>query len=257
MNRLAGVLAGATVLPLLLGSCGSNGDDKSSSSTSGSTLTVFAASSLTGAFTKIGQDFEKTHSGVSVRFDFGGSSDLVAQLQNGAPADVFASADTANMDKATSAKLTVGTPVDFASNTMEIAVPPDNPAHVTSFSDLSMPGVKLVDCAPEVPCGAAAKQLAQVAHQTLRPVSEEQSVTDVLAKVESGEADAGLVYVTDVQAAGNKVKGITFPESSQVVNTYPVVGISTGDTDLAKSFIDELLSAHGQQVLADFGFAKP
>lgn len=126
MNRLVGVLAVTTVLPLSLGSCSSH-DDKSSSSTSGSTLTVYAASSLTGAFTKIGQDFEKSHSGVSVKFDFGGSSDLVAQLQNGAPADVFASADTANMDKATSAKLTVGTPVDFATNTMEIAVPPTIP----------------------------------------------------------------------------------------------------------------------------------
>jgi molybdate transport system substrate-binding protein len=256
MKRLAGALAVATLLPGMLSSC-SSPDDKSSSSTSGSTLTVYAASSLTGAFTTIGQDFEKTHSGVSVRFDFGGSSDLVTQLQNGAPADVFASADTANMDKATSAKLTVGTPVAFATNTMEIAVPPDNPAHIATFADLSKPGVKLVDCAPEVPCGAAAEKLAQLAHQPLKPVSEEQSVTDVLAKVESGEADAGLVYVTDVQAAGNKVKGITFPESSQVVNTYPVVGISTGDTDLAKSFIDELLSAHGQRVLADFGFAKP
>jgi molybdate transport system substrate-binding protein len=256
MKRLAGVLAVATVLPLSLGSCASH-DDKSSSSASGSTLTVYAASSLTGAFTKIGQAFEKSHSGVSVKFDFGGSSDLVAQLQNGAPADVFASADTANMDKATSAKVTVGAPVDFATNTMEIAVPPDNPAHITTFADLSKPGVKLVDCAPEVPCGAAAEQLAHVAHQTLKPVSEEQSVTDVLAKVESGEADAGLVYVTDIQAAGSKVKGITFPESSKVVNTYPIVAISTGNTHLAKSFIDEVLGAEGQQVLADFGFAKP
>jgi molybdate transport system substrate-binding protein len=256
MKRLAGVLAVATVLPLSLGSCSSH-DDKSSSSTSGSTLTVYAASSLTDAFTKIGQDFEKSHSGVSVRFDFGGSSDLVAQLQNGAPADVFASADTANMHKATSAKVTVGTPVDFATNTMEIAVPPDNPAHITTFADLSKPGVKLVDCAPEVPCGAAAEQLAHVARQTLKPVSEEQSVTDVLAKVESGEADAGLVYVTDVQAAGSKVKGITFKESSQVVNTYPIAAIAKGNTDLAKSFIDEVLSTEGQQVLADFGFAKP
>jgi molybdate transport system substrate-binding protein len=256
MRRLAGVLAAATVMSILLSSCGSH-DDTSSSSTSGSTLTVFAASSLTGAFTTIGQDFEKSHSGVSVRFDFGGSSDLVAQLRSGAPADVFASADTANMDKVTSAKLTVGTPADFATNTMEIAVPPDNPAHVTTFADLSKPGVQLVDCAPEVPCGAAATQLAHVAHQTLKPVSEEQSVTDVLAKVESGEADAGLVYVTDVQAAGTKVKGITFKESSKVVNTYPIVAIGEGNTTLAQSFIDEVLGSAGQQVLADFGFAKP
>jgi molybdate transport system substrate-binding protein len=256
MKRLVVALAVATLLPVVLSSCGSR-DDKSSSSASGSTLTVFAASSLTGAFTTIGQDFEKSHSGVSVTFDFGGSSDLVSQLQNGAPADVFASADTTNMHKATSAKLTVGTPVDFASNTMEIAVPPGNPAQITTFADLTKPGVKLVACAPEVPCGAAAAQLAHVAHQTLKPVSEEQSVTDVLAKVESGEADAGLVYVTDVQAAGNKVEGITFEESSQVVNTYPIVAIDRGNTDLAKSFIDEVLGPDGQQVLADFGFAKP
>jgi molybdate transport system substrate-binding protein len=247
--------ANATVLALALAACGSH--DTRGSSTPSRTLTVYAASSLTGAFTGIGKHFEQTHSGVAVRFDFGGSSDLEAQLAAGAPADVFASADTANMDKATTAKLTVGKPVAFATNTMEIAVPPDNPASIKTFADLSRPGVKLVDCAPEVPCGAAAQQLATLARQRLRPVSEEQSVTDVLAKVESGEADAGLVYVTDVRSAGEKVKGIPFPESSRVVNTYPVVALSKGDTVLAKAFIDDVLGAQGQQTLADAGFGKP
>jgi molybdate transport system substrate-binding protein len=256
MKRLVAVAA-ATVISVTLAGCGSNDHKSSSSSSSSKTLTVFAASSLTGAFGQIGKDFEKAHPGVTVRFDFGGSSDLVAQLQGGAPADVFASADTANMDKATAAKLTDGTPQDFATNTMEIAVPPSNPAKISSFADLTKPGVKLVDCAPEVPCGAAAQAVAKVAHQTLKPVSEEQSVTDVLAKVESGEADAGLVYVTDVMAAGSKVKGITFPESSKVVNTYPIVALSKGDTALAKQFVDTVVGSSGQKTLSAYGFAKP
>jgi molybdate transport system substrate-binding protein len=253
MKRLVAVAAAAALSTVLAG-CGSG---NSSSTSSSKTLVVYAASSLTGAFGQIGRDFEKAHQGVTVKFDFGGSSDLVASLKSGAPADVFASADTANMDIATTAKLTDGTPQNFATNTMEIAVPPSNPAHISSFADLSKPGVKLVDCAPEVPCGAAAQAVAKVAHQTLKPVSEEQSVTDVLGKVESGEADAGLVYVTDVLAAGSKVKGITFPESKKVVNTYPIVALSKGDTTLATDFINEVVGSSGQQTLRKFGFGKP
>lgn len=248
-------LVAAVVVFLALAGCGSH--DDTSSASGPTTLTVYAASSLTGAFSQIGKDFENTHPGISVRFDFGGSSDLLAQLQGGAPADVFASADTANMDKATAAKLTSGTPRVFATNTMEIAVPPDNPANISTFADLTKPGVQLVDCAPEVPCGAAAQAIAKAAHQTLQPVSEEQSVTDVLAKVESGEADAGLVYVTDVLAAGSKVKGITFRESSRVVNSYPIVALTTGDTGLAQQFIDAVVGSSGQKTLSDFGFARP
>jgi molybdate transport system substrate-binding protein len=255
MKRLVAVAAAAAVSAALAG-CGS-GNDNSSSSSSSKTLVVYAASSLTEAFGQIGKDFEKAHPGVAVKFDFGGSSDLVAQLKSGAPADVFASADTANMDLATAAKLTEGTPQDFATNTMEIAVPPSNPAHISSFADLSKPGVKLVDCAPEVPCGAAAEAVAKVAKQTLKPVSQEQSVTDVLGKVESGEADAGLVYVTDVLAAGSKVKGITFPESKKVVNTYPIVALSKGNTSLAHDFINDVVGSSGQQTLQKYGFGKP
>jgi molybdate transport system substrate-binding protein len=256
MNRAAAAAA-AVVTAGGIAACGSSGDDNSSGSSKSSTLTVFAASSLTQAFGKIGKDFEASHPGVTVKFDFAGSSDLVAQLIAGNPADVFASADTANMDKASAQKLLDGRPVDFATNTLEIATPPDNPASISTFPDLSKPGVKLVICAPEVPCGAAAQQVAKDAHQTLKPVSEEQSVTDVLGKVESGEADAGLVYVTDVKAAGSKVKGITFPESSQVVNTYPIAALAEGDTSLAKDFIDVVLGGEGQTILSDAAFGKP
>ena len=171
---------------------------------------------------------------------------------------MFASADTANMDKAVADDLVEGDPVNFASNTLEIAVPPDNPAGVTSLTDLAKPGTKVVVCAPQVPCGAAAQKVEKAAGVNIKPVSEEQTVTDVLTKVETGEADAGLVYVTDVKAAGDKVKGITFPESSSAVNTYPIAALADSkNADLAKEFVDLVTGTEGQEVLADAGFAKP
>jgi molybdate transport system substrate-binding protein len=228
------------------------------SSRSGQTLTVFAAASLKATFTELGSRFESAHPGTKVTFSFGGSADLVTQLQQGAPGDVFASADTKNMDKATGDKLVDGTPVNFASNTLEIAVPPDNPANIASFKDLSKPGLKLVLCAPEVPCGSAAQKIETATGIALKPVSEEQSVTDVLNKVETAEGDAGLVYVTDVKSAGAKVKGVTFPESTKAVNTYPIAALaSSRNKDLAKEFVSLVTGADGQKVLADAGFAKP
>ena len=222
------------------------------------TLTVYAAASLTSSFEEIGKQFEADHEGVKVRFSFGGSSDLVAQLQQGAPADVFASADTDNMEKATADDLVEGDPVDFATNTLEIAVPPDNPAGVASLEDLAKPGTKVVVCAAEVPCGAATQKVEKASGVEIRPASEEQSVTDVLNKVTTGEADAGLVYVTDVQAAGDKVKGITFPESSSAVNTYPIGALAESENkELAQEFVDLVTGDTGQQILADAGFAKP
>jgi molybdate transport system substrate-binding protein len=195
---------------------------------------------------------------VKVTFSFAGSSDLVAQLQEGAAADVFAAADTNNMDAAVGDDLVDGHPVNFASNTLEIATPPDNPANVESFQDLANGDVQVVVCAPEVPCGAATQQMEGVSGVTIKPVSEEDSVTDVLTKVESGEADAGLVYVTDVQAAGDKVAGVTFPESSQVVNTYPIATLSDSKSaDLAKEFVALVTGAKGQSTLAAAGFARP
>jgi molybdate transport system substrate-binding protein len=217
--------------------------------------TVLAAASLTNTFTELGKRFEADHKGTTVKLSFGGSSDLVEQIQSGAPADVFASADEKNMDKLGS---DVENRKDFASNTLEIAVPPGNPAGIAGFADLAKPGMKLVICAPEVPCGTATAQVAKIAGVTLEPVSEEQSVTDVLGKVTSGEADAGIVYVTDVKGAGDKVEGITFPESSSAVNTYPIATVKDSkQAALAQQFVDLVLSADGQKTLADAGFGKP
>ena len=258
MRRAVGAVA-ALVLLSPLTACGGSDDSSGSTDSSGTaTLTVFAASSLTSAFTELGKDFEADHDGVKVTFSFAGSSDLVAQLQEGAAADVFASADTNNMDAAVGDDLVDGDPVDFASNTLEIATPPDNPANVKSFQDLANTDVQVVVCAPEVPCGAATQKMEDLTGVTIKPVSEEDSVTDVLTKVVSGEADAGLVYVTDVQAAGDKVAGVTFAESSQVVNTYPIATLSDSkNADLAKEFVALVTGAKGQSTLAAAGFAKP
>ncbi|WP_422392160.1 molybdate ABC transporter substrate-binding protein [Nakamurella antarctica] len=220
------------------------------------TITVFAAASLKKTFTEIGEQFKAANPGSDVIFSFAGSSDLVTQLIGGAPADVFASADTKNMTKATEGGVTEGTPVNFATNTLTIVVPPTNPAGITSFADLAKPGLNLVICAPQVPCGSAAKKVADASGITLSPVSEESSVTDVLNKVTAGEADAGLVYVTDASGAGDKVATIAFPESSSAVNTYPIVAIK-GSTQaaLAAKFIELVKSAQGQKVLSASGFA--
>ncbi|WP_406832383.1 molybdate ABC transporter substrate-binding protein [Pedococcus sp. KACC 23699] len=240
-------------------SSGSSSGGSSSSSSSGLSgeITVFAAASLKKTFTQIGADFEKTHPGTTVRFSFAGSSDLVAQIQQGAPADVFASADTKNMDKVSAESLTSGQPMVFASNTLEIAVPPGNPAKITSFADLARSGVKVVLCAPAVPCGSAAAKVEKSAGVDIAPVSEEQSVTDVLGKVTAGEADAGLVYVTDVKGAGDAVKGIPFAQSKAAVNSYPIAALKASkNAAVADAFVQTVTGASGQQVLADAGFAK-
>jgi molybdate transport system substrate-binding protein len=260
--RAAGVAAAG--LGLLATGCGSSiqSSDPTPASaethTQPVTLTVFAAASLKSTFTAIGEDFEDAHPGTTVTFSFAGSSDLVTQIQGGAPADVFASADTKNMDKLTKDDLVDGTPVNFASNTLEIAVPPDNPANVSSLRDLARPDVKVVVCAPQVPCGAATQKVETASGVDILPVSEESSVTDVLNKVTSGEADAGMVYVTDVKSAGDKVKGVTFEESSEAVNTYPIATIAASkDKELAKQFVEMVSGPDGQQILAAAGFAKP
>ena len=254
MKRWRGTAAALVLVAAGVSGCG--GDDDASGDDT--TLTVYAAASLKSTFEQIGEDFEGSHDGVTVEFNFAGSSDLVAQIQQGAPADVFASADTANMDKLTGDDLIADGPEDFASNTLEIAVPPDNPAGIESLQDLTEDGVNLVICAAEVPCGAATQKVADAAGLSFEPVSEEQSVTDVLNKVTTGEADAGLVYVTDVEAAGDTVEGITFPESAGVVNTYPIGTVAdSGNDDLAREFMDLVLDDTGQAVLAEAGFAQP
>jgi molybdate transport system substrate-binding protein len=221
-------------------------------------VTVFAAASLKSTFTQLASDFEAKNPGTKITLNFAGSSDLVTQISQGAPADIFASADTKNMAKLTDAKLIDGAPVNFATNVLEIAVPPSNPASITSFAELAKPGVKVVVCAPQVPCGAATETVEKATRTTLAPVSEESSVPGVLGKVTSGEADAGLVYVTDVKTAGDKVKGIPFPESGRAVNTYPVATVGTSQNkELAAAFVATVTGSEGRKVLNDAGFGTP
>ncbi|MDO6144939.1 molybdate ABC transporter substrate-binding protein [Paenarthrobacter aurescens] len=221
-------------------------------------ITVFAAASLKTTFTQLAKDFEVQHPGTKVTLSFAGSSDLVTQITQGAPADVFASADAKNMNKLADQGLVESAATNFATNVLEIAVPPGNPASISSFADLAKPGVKVVTCASQVPCGAATEAVEKAAGTTLKPVSEESSVTDVLGKVTSGEADAGLVYVTDVRGAGDKVVGIPFPESDKAVNTYPIATVGPSkNKELAAAFIANVTSEAGKKVLRDAGFGTP
>ncbi len=234
-----------------------SGTATSSAAPTGS-ITVFAAASLQRTFTELGKRFEQQHPGTTVTFSFAGSSDLVSQIRNGAPADVFASADEANMAKLTSTDLATGWPRDFATNTLEIAVAPGNPEHVEDLRDLTASDLQVVTCAAPVPCGAATAEVERAAGIELRPVSEEQSVTDVLGKVESGQADAGLVYVTDVEGSGGKVEGVPFAESSTAVNTYPIgVLKESSNPETAASFAAYVRSDAGRKVLTDAGFGAP
>lgn len=246
MKKIALVLALAAAAGPTLTGCGS------STSAGEQTLTVFAASSLKGTFTSLAATFEASHPGVKVVFDFDGSAALVTQIKAGAPADVFASAATKNM---TALGATAVDPKDFATNVLEIATPSGNPAHVAGLSDLGRSGLNLVVCDPAVPCGAAAATLATKNHLTLSPVSKEQSVAGVLSKVETGQADAGLVYVTDVKGAAGKVDGITIPKADNVTSTYPIAVLSGAtQTALAQQWVAFVLSSSGQQVLRDAGF---
>lgn len=219
------------------------------------TITVFAAASLKGTFTELARTFEAENPGTTVALSFAGSSDLASQISQGAPADVFAPADLANMKKVQDAGLVDGAARNFATNTLAIAVAPGNPAGITALKDLARPGLKLVTCARQVPCGTAAATAAEAAGVALNPVSEENAVTDVLGKVASGEADAGLVYGTDIKAAGSKVAGIQFPESGSAVNTYPIAGVAGGrNKAAARAFLDLVTGPEGRRVLAAAGF---
>ena len=236
------------------GTGGSASDTGEAAKLSG-TLTVFAAASLKSTFTKLAAEFEAANPGTKVALSFAGSSDLVTQISQGAPADVFASADVKNMAKLADAGLLDGTATNFATNVLAIAVPPANPASIASFADLARPGVRVVVCAGQVPCGAATAAVEKATGVTLNPVSEESSVTDVLGKVTSGEADAGVVYVTDVKTAGEKVKGIPFAEADQAVNTYAIATVgSSKNKELAAAFVALVTGAEGKKVLGDAGF---
>jgi molybdate transport system substrate-binding protein len=215
-------------------------------------LSVFAAASLTDAFTRLGSEFTAAHPDVKVNFNFAGSNDLVTQVQQGAPADVLATADTSSMDKAGDQ---TGPPSTFAANKLIVAVAPGNPEHITGLADLARRDLKVVLAAPEVPAGKYAEEALAKAGATVEPVSLEVSVKGVVTKVSLGEADAGIVYVTDVEAAKGKLEGVAIPDDQNVIATYPIAALSDGEhPDDAEAFIDLVLSADGQKVLADYGF---
>jgi len=246
--------------------CGSSGGAGSSASASpartasaklSGSITVFAAASLQGAFTTIGQQFQAAHPGVKVTFSFGPSSGLAQQIISGAPADVFASASPKNMQQVVSAG-DAASPATFASNVMGVATPPGNPGHVTSLADLAKKPVKVALCQPQVPCGAVAAQVFSNARITVRPVTLQPDVKSVLTQVELGNVDAGLVYVTDVKAAGTKVKGVVIPANENASTAYPIAPVSkSGNLAVAKAFEASVLSPAGQSVLAAAGFQKP
>ncbi|WP_206785252.1 molybdate ABC transporter substrate-binding protein [Amycolatopsis sp. MtRt-6] len=227
---------------------------KGAAKAGGGTLTVFAAASLTESFTALGKAFEAKHPGVTVKFSFAGSSTLVQQLTNGAKADVFAAADQATMDKAAEDGVVDGQPAVFATNKLAIAVAPGNPKNIRTFADLNKAGLNVITCAPQVPCGAATKKVETATGVTLKPKSEEQDVKQVLNKVASGDADAGLVYVTDTTSAAGKVDKVDFPQAAQAINSYPIVAVKGGQADLARQFEEFVLGAEGKTELTKAGF---
>jgi len=262
---MSGWVAAATVAVMLVAGCGSSSSQKAKPAAGSSAsaarvtgmVTVFAAASLKEAFTTLGRQFEAKHSGVRVRFNFGASSGLAQQISQGAPADVFASASPKNMAQVVAAK-GASTSTKFVKNVMEIAVPVANPAHVAGVSDLARSGVKVALCQAAVPCGATALKVFANAKVTVTPVTLEADVKSTLTKVLLGEVDAGVVYVTDVRAAGSKVKGVVIPAGINASTEYPIAVLTKAPNPAAaKAFVAYVLSPAGQGVLTAAGFEKP
>jgi molybdate transport system substrate-binding protein len=221
-------------------------------------ITVFAAASLTDSFKEIGDAYTKLHPGSKVTFSFDASSALVQQITQGAPADVFASADTANMDKLTQAGLNSSLPVVFANNLLGIIVPAGNPKRITGVADLAKPDLKVVLCAEQVPCGKYAKQILDTAKVAVMPVSLEQNVKGVVTKVTTGEADAGIVYTTDIKAAGTGAAGVEIPADVNVIAKYPIASTKASrNTAADQAFISFVTGAAGQAILEKYGFEQP
>ncbi|WP_100501698.1 molybdate ABC transporter substrate-binding protein [Geodermatophilus chilensis] len=252
-----------TALLLLLAGCGGSADDGAVAAGSGSaelggTVTVFAAASLTDVFTDLGERLEADHPGLDVQVSFAGSSALATQISQGAPADVFASANEAQMAVVSDAGLAAGEPQVFAANVLQIAVPAGNPAGVTGLADLAREELAIAVCAPQVPCGAAAEDVLAAAGVTAAPDTLEEDVRAALTKVELGEVDAALVYTTDVTAAGDAVEGIDVPEAEQRPNDYPIAALADApNPEAAAAFVELVRSDEGRQALADAGFRVP
>ena len=256
MSRSGRFTAASAVL--ILGALSACGSADSSDSPQSSEVVVFAAASLTDVFTELGEQFESENDGVSVQFNFAGSSGLAQQIISGAPVDVFASASPATMAKVIDEGLGSGEPTTFVRNRLQIAVPAGNPAGVVGLADFSKADLAIALCAEEVPCGAASVKVFEAAGLTPDPDTYEQDVRAALTKVELGEVDAALVYRTDVIAAGDKVEGIEFPESDEAVNDYPLVLVRDAfNPDAAQDFMDFVLGDAGRTALAEAGFELP
>ncbi|SNY78005.1 molybdate transport system substrate-binding protein [Nocardia amikacinitolerans] len=259
MIRRSAVGAVAVLATMSVAACGS--DDKSEPAGSqqiSGTVTVFAAASLTETFTELGKRFEAAHPGVKVVYSFGASSALAEQINQGAPADVFASAAPKNMQQVRDKGEVTVEPVTFVRNRLEIAVPKGNPGKITGLADFGKTEPKLALCAEQVPCGAAAKTVFEAAGITPQPDTREQDVKAVLTKVTLGEVDAALVYRTDVKAAGDKVEGIDFPESTKAVNDYPVAPLAHApNAAAAAAFVEFVTSDQAEQVFDSAGFDTP
>ena len=269
ISRRAAVAAVSLLSAVSLAACGGSASNSATGGATGAAsagasggagkatgkVTVLAAASLQGAFEEIEKTVEKDNPGLDVTFDFQGSQDLVASLAGGDSADVLATANNSTMKTAADQKL-VGSQTEFATNVLTLIVPKGNPKKITGL-DSSLDGANLVICAPEVPCGEATKKLAEAQGITLKPVSEEQKVTDVRGKVESGEADAGIVYTTDAAAAKDKADKIDIPDGG-VVNHYPIAQTAEPENPAgAQVFIDAVTGKAGQEILAKHGFGKP
>lgn len=260
--------AAAAASALLLSACGGSaadsavGDSAEGDAAAPTTLTVFAAASLTDTFEDLADRFAESHDGVDVQLSFAGSSDLVTQIREGAPADVVATADERTMQSLVEDDLVAAEPQNFVSNTLVIAVPTGNPERIEGLADLTGGGLDVVVCAPQVPCGAATETVAESAGVEIDAVSEEPAVTDVLGKVANGQADAGLVYRTDASGA-DEVDAVEFPESDDAVNLYPIAPVAdAGNADAenaeaAQQFVDFVLSDEGRAVFDAAGFGAP
>ncbi|MGW9435069.1 molybdate ABC transporter substrate-binding protein [Streptomyces sp. NPDC055607] len=259
----AAVLTAALLVPLAACSSGGDGkEDTGGSTPSGSAtgapaanLTVLAAASLTDVFKTAGAAYEKSHPGTKLTFSFAGSQELVAQVSQGAPADVLVTADTKSMDKV---RADTGTPAIIARNRLVIATGEGNPHKVDDLKDLADTKLKVVLAAPEVPAGKYSEQILDKQKITVKPVSQEPNVRAVLSKVELGEADAGLVYKTDAESAADKVDAVEIPDGQNAIATYPAATLKDSkNAEAAAAFVAWLSSPEGQKILQDAGFQKP
>lgn len=254
--RRSRVLAGAGAIMLVAGLTACSASDRQGQGPR--SIVVFAAASLKQVFTSIGEQFTSDNPGADVTFNFAGSAELATQVIQGATADVFASADTAQLDRVAQAGMLAGAATNFAANTLVIVTAPGNPKHVGSFADLTRPGLSVVVCQRPVPCGSATHRIEDAAAVQLHPVSEEPSVSDALNKVTTGQADAALVYVTDAMSAGSKVTTVKFQEAAQAVNVYPIAVLKNApQAALAEKFQAAVTGPAGRGILDRAGFARP